>query len=45
MDVISGFLIYALAFAVVALTLYWVIRKAVAGGIRDAHVDEARRRS
>lgn len=38
-------LVYALLFAVIALTLYWVIRKAVAGGIRDAHVDESRRGS
>lgn len=45
MDLIFGFIIYALLFAVAALTFYWIIRKAVAGGIRDAQVDEARRRS
>lgn len=45
MYIIYIFLVYALIFAVIVATLYWVIRKAVAGGIRDAAVDEAQRQS
>lgn len=44
MYIIYGFLVYALIFvvvaAVVALALYWVIRKAVTAGIRDARADK-----
>lgn len=44
MYIIYGFLVYALVFvvvaAVVALALYWVIRKAVTAGIRDATADK-----
>lgn len=45
MEILVGLVLYGLLFVVILLTLYWVIRKAVAGGIRDAQIDEMTRRS
>ncbi|MGY5765986.1 hypothetical protein ACXET9_12385 [Brachybacterium sp. DNPG3] len=43
MDILVLLIIYGLLAAVIALTLYWVIRRGVADGIRDARADEERR--
>ena len=45
MDILVAYLMLALLAVIVALTLYWVIRKAVAAGIRDSQVDEERRQT
>ncbi|MGP4918033.1 DUF6019 family protein [Brachybacterium tyrofermentans] len=48
----TGFLYLLLGWAIMAavaitllIALYWIVRKAVSGGIRDARVEEVRRQS